>query len=207
MKTMRITLIVVSTLLIGFARPSAGVLINLDLNNTEPLLDSDAFTPLAGTTTGGDLVEVILAGADATPNGIDANGNPTGDDTMLFSGDLRLHVGYGVPFDPNAGLLDVFPLQYDSSLVGSNIYVRFFNATSAGGATNYGNSSVFVLPAGTGPNHDQALLDFVPTSSYLHVADIPISLTVIPEPSNLFLFGAVFGGLCWWRKRVKYFTA
>jgi hypothetical protein len=108
-----------------------------------------------------------------------------------------------VPFNPDQGLLDVLPLQYNSSLVSSNIFVRFFNAPTLGAATYYGNSSIWQLPAGTGPLLDQALLDFAPSSDYAHVANQPISFTVIPEPSNLLLFAMMIFGIRLWQKRVK----
>lgn len=207
MRRTTILLIVVCAALAGAAMPCAATTINLDLYNSEPLLDSDASTPLQGTTSGGDLVQVLLLGADNTINPLDSFGNPTGDDTLLFVGDLRLHVGYGMPFDPNAGWLDVFPLQYDSALVGSNIFVRFYNAATLGAATYYGNSGTFTLPVGTGPGGDQAALDFVPDAGSPHVTDQPILLTVIPEPSNLFLFGMMVWGVRVWRKRAKFGTA
>jgi hypothetical protein len=186
--------------------PCAATLINLDLYNPESLLDSDAFTPLQGNTVAGDLVQVILT-ADNTINAPDQFGNPSGDDMLLFAGDPRLHVGYGVPFNPDQGLLDVFPLQYDSSLVGTNIYVRFWNAATVGAATYYGNSVLTNLPAGTGPGSDQAQLDFVPSPEFPHVTDQPFSALVIPEPSNLFLFGMMIWGVRAWRRRAKLATA
>ena len=203
MKRILITLIIVGAVLGGFVRPGAAALINLDLYNTEMLLNSDASTPLLGNTTSGDLIQVILAGGDGIPNAPDIYGAPSGDDTLLFPGDLRLHVGYGLPSNPDSGWLDIFPLQYSDSLVGSYVFVRFWNASTVGAATYYGNSALFILPAGTGPGLDQALWDFVPTPSDSHITDHPFGALVIPEPSNLFLFGMMFWGVGAWRKRVK----
>jgi hypothetical protein len=206
MKRTLIILIVVSAVLGGLMRPCAATLINLDLYNTEALLNSDAFTPLLGTTNSGDLVQVILLGADNTINAPDIYGNPGGDDTLLSFGNPTnswLHVGFGVPFNPDQGLLDVFPLQYDSSLVGSNVFVRFWNAATPGAATYYGNSTNFTLLAGTGPGSDQAAWDFVPTGSSPHITDQPFNALVIPEPSNLFLFGLIAWGYWLWRRRTK----
>ena len=200
MRRLWIITIVIGTALAATVLPCGATLINLDLYNTEMLVDETS-TPLLGNTASGDLVQVILLGDDNAINAPDNSGNPSGDDTQLFVGDLRLHVGYGVPFNPNQGLLDVFPLQYDSSLVSSNFYVRFWNDTTPGAATYFGNSSIFVLPAGSGPNSDQAALDFVPTSSYPHTTDQPFSMLMIPEPANLFLFGFFVWGLRAWRKR------
>ena len=206
MRRTSIILIVVFTAMAAVVLPCAATLINLDLYNSEPLLD-ETLTPLQGNTVAGDLVQVILTGANGVPDAPNQSGNPSGDDVQLFVGDLRLHVGYGVPFNPDQGLLDVFPLQYDSSLVTSNIYVRFWNGTTVGSATYYGNSFIFQLPAGTGPNSDQAQLDFVPTSEFPHVPDQPFSALVVPEPSNLFLFGLLAWGFKAWRRRAKLATA
>src|ERR1043166_8082838 len=197
------TLIVVFAALAAAVLPCAATLINLDLYNSEPLLD-ETLTPLMGNTAAGDLVQVILTGPNGVPDAPSQSGSPGGDDVQLFVGDLRLHVGYGVPFNPDQGLLDVFPLQYDSSLVGTNIYVRFWNAATVGAATYYGNSVLTNLPAGTGPGSDQAQLDFVPSPEFPHVTDQPFSALVIPEPSNLFLFGMMIWGVRAWRKRMRF---
>ena len=204
MRRIYLILIAVFTACAGVVFPCAATLINLDLYNTEALLNSDASTPLLGNTTSGDLVQVILLGSGNTVSAPDQFGNPTGNNTLLFVADLSLlHVGYGLPFNPDQGLLDVFPLQYDSGLVGTNIVVRFFNAPTLGAATDYGNSSVFALPVGTGPNADQARLDFVPTTFYAHVTDQSFGALVIPEPANLFLFGLIAWGYWVWRRRMN----
>jgi hypothetical protein len=205
MRRISIILLVVCTALAGVVFPCAATLINLDLYNTEPLLNDVSLgsTPLLGNTTSGDLVQVILLGADNAINAPDITGNPGGDDTLLFVGDLRLHVGYGVLPPPDQGLLDIFPLQYDSSLVTSNIYVRFWNGTTPGAATYYGNSSVLALPAGTGPGFDQAAWNFAATGADPHVTDQPFNALVIPEPANLFAFGLIAWGYWVWRRRTK----
>jgi hypothetical protein len=210
MRRIYLLLIAVFTACGGVVFPCAATLINLDLYNTEALLNSDAFTPLLGNTTSGDLVQVILLGAGNTVNAPDQYGNPTGNNTLLSFGDPTnswLHVGYGLPSNPDQGLLDVFPLQYDPSLVGTDIVVRFFNAPTLGAATYYGNSSVFTLPVGTGPNSDQAQLDFVPTGSNPHVTDQPFNALVIPEPANLFAFGLIAWGYGLRRRRLRIAVA
>ena len=205
MRRTYLILIAVFTACAGVVFPCAATLINLGLYNSQELLNSDAFTPLLGNTTSGDLVQVILLGADNAINAPDIYGNPGGDDMLLSFGtptNSWLHVGFGLPSNPDQGLLDVFPLQYDSSLVTSNIFVRFWNGTTPGVANYYGNSSVFALPVGTGPGADQAHIDFAPTLSL--VTDQPFGALVIPEPANLFAFGLIAWGYVVWRRRIKF---
>jgi hypothetical protein len=165
------------------------------LYNSYPLVNSDGVTPLAGDASAGDLVQVIATGPD---NAIEApnsgSGLPSGDDTILFT----LHVGTGIP-SSGTGLLDAYPLDYSSTLIDSNFFVRFWNGTTVAGSTYYGNSAVFQLPAGDAFN--QALLDFVPTSGSPHTTDQPFSLNIVPEPSSLFLFGLLVLGVWTWKRR------
>jgi hypothetical protein len=175
--------------------PARATIIQLELYNSYPLVNSDGVTPLAGNASAGDLVQVIATGPDDAinaPNG--STGLPSGDDTVLFT----LHVGTGIP-SSGTGLLDAYPLDYSSTLVDSNFYVRFWNGTTVADSTDYGNSAIFQLPVGDAFN--QAELDFVPTSGSPHTADLPFSLNVVPEPSSLFLFGFVVLGIWMWKRR------
>jgi len=194
---MKRTLLIValmSVALTAMTVPSRATTIQMELYNSYPLLDSNAMTPLAGNSAAGDLVQVILAGADNTINAPNSlSGSPSGDDSVLFT----LHVGTGIP-SSGTGLLDAFPLDYSSSLINSNFYVRFWNAATIGSSTYFGNSSVFELPPGDAFN--LASLDFVPVSTSPRTADQPFGASVIPEPSDLFLFGLfVMGGVATWR--------
>jgi hypothetical protein len=169
--------------------------IQMELFDSFALVNSDGVTPLVGNATAGDLVQVILTGPDDAinaPNNF--SGLPSGDDTVLFT----LHVGTGMPMS-GTGMLDAYPLDYDSSLVNTDMYVRFWNGTTVADSTYYGNSSIFQLPAGDAFNQSQ--LDFVPTSGSPHTTDQPFSLSVVPEPSSLFLFGLVVFGAWTWKKR------
>jgi hypothetical protein len=180
MERTKILLIVVAALALG-ALTSQATLVQLELYNTYALIDENNVN-LVGDASSGDLVQVILAGS-----GIDAPdvyGNPGGDDVLMFT----LHVGQGMPI-PGTGMLDVWPLNYDSAMVSSNFYVRFWNAATVGGATYYGNSSIFqLLP---GDPFGQTNQDFVPLESSPNKTDQPFNALVIPEPSNLFLFGLI----------------
>jgi PEP-CTERM motif len=182
--------------LIGLAAlPARATIIQLELYNSYPLVNSDGITPLAGNSSAGDLVQVIATGPDDAINAPSGStGLPSGDDTVLFT----LHVGTGIPTS-GTGLLDAYPLDYSSTLVDSNFYVRFWNGTTVADSTDYGNSAIFELPAGDAFN--QASLDFVPTSGSPHTTDQPFSLNVVPEPSSLFLFGFVVLGVWMWKRR------
>ena len=174
--------------------PVQAIIINLDLYNSVNLIDENN-VQLLGTTSSGDLVQVFLTGAGDAIDSLDIYGNPSGNDTLLFTA----YVGLGVPGNPNQGLVDVFPIPYDSALVGQYFYVRFWNDSSVGAATYYGNSSLFQLPAGDGFN--QAILNFTPSGSSPHQTDNPFGALVIPEPSSLFFYGLGFLGLWWLRRR------
>ena len=179
-------------------RQSQATIIQLELYDSYPLVDQ-ANVNLQGYATAGDLVQVILAGNNNAIDAPNAFGGVNGDDQLL----ITLHVGVGQPI-PDTGLVDAF-LNYNSSLVDSNFYVRFWNAATAGAATDYGNSSLFFLPAGDAFN--QAAVDFVPLSGSPHQTDQPFGAMVIPEPSNLFLFGLIGWGIWAWRKWRKFGTA
>ena len=180
------------------ALPARATVIQMELYDSYALVNSDGVTLLAGDATAGDLVQVIETGPDSAINAPSTGtGLPSGDDTVLFT----LHVGTGMP-TPGTGMLDAYPLNYNSSLVSTDIYVRFWNGTTVAGSTYYGNSSIFQLPAGDAFN--QSSLDFVPTAGSPHTTDQPFSLNVIPEPSSLFLFGLAVFGVWTWKKRREF---
>jgi hypothetical protein len=156
--------------------PAHAATIQLEIYNSSPLIDSLG-APLAGDTNAGDLVQIILAGSNQAINPPAPDGGVTGDDTLLFT----THVGAGILGNPDQGLLDVFPVSYAPELVGSNAYVRFWDSTTAGTATHYGNTTVFPLPAGDAFN--QAIFDFVPLDSALRTTD----LSFIPPISGMTL--------------------
>jgi hypothetical protein len=197
MKRIHTILLVVLSALTLVALPSGATIVQLELYNTYPLSNYNGSAVLQGDSTSGDLVQVILAGTDGAIDAPSTSGGPGGDDVLLFTS----WVGWGMPV-ANTGQLDQWPLEYDLTLAGTNVYVRFFDASTAGAATYYGNSSIFVLPVGDGMN--QASLDFVPLAGSPHAADQPAEFSIIPEPSDMFLFGVFIVG-CWlWRHRNRY---
>lgn len=179
------------------AYESNATTIQLELYNSYPLLASDALTPLAGSPSSGDLIQVILAGGNSAIDAPDSFGSASGDDTLLFT----THLGAGIP-GPANGYVDAFPLNFDSSLINDYVYVRFWNGTTPGGSSYYGNSTLLQLPAGDAFN--LASLDFVPLSSSPHVTDQPFGALVIPEPSNVFLYGMILLGVYLWLKRKQF---
>lgn len=197
MKRMRNTIFtIICALLALAARPCSAVIIQGELYDTFALVNSDGVTPLVGDATSGDLVQIILTGPDNAFNAPDSAGAVSGDDTVLFT----THIGLGMP-SAGTGMLDLYPLNYTDVLAGhSNIYVRFWNGNDVASSTYYGNSSIFLLPLGDAFNQSQ--LDFVPLSGSPHTTDQPFSLSAVPEPSSLFLFGlGVFGVWTWKRRR------
>lgn len=175
----------------------ASATVDLTLYNSFPLLDNSA-TPLYGTTSAGDLVQLILTG----PNGIidtpSGTGGVTGDDVLLFT----THVGAGLP-GTSAGLLVQSSILFANSLIGTGAYVRFWDSNTAANSSYYGTSMVFALPSGDA--FGLAELDFVPLSGSPRTANIPFSGSggpaAVPEPSSLFILG--LGILCvrWFRQQ------
>jgi len=172
--------------------PARATIIQLELYNSYALVNSDGVTPLAP----GDLVQVIATGpGDSISAPSVFSGAPSGQNSILFTPNLQ--VGEGVPPPDNAGYLDVWPLNYTNTQEFTDFYVRFWNGTTVADSTYYGNSSIYELPAGDAFN--QATLDFAPTAT-LSTSE-PFSLSVVPEPSSLFLFGLAVFGVWMWKKR------
>jgi hypothetical protein len=172
--------------------PARATIIQLELYNSYALVNSDGVTPLAP----GDLVQVIATGpGDSISAPSVFSGAPSGQNSILFTPNLQ--VGEGVPGPGNAGYLDVWPLNYTNTQEFTDFYVRFWNGTTVADSTYYGNSSIYELPAGDAFN--QATLDFAPTAT-LSTSE-PFSLSVVPEPSSLFLFGLAVFGVWMWKKR------
>lgn len=103
----RSTALLIFTMMAVTGVAGRAALIELELYNSNPLIDLNG-APLLGSTNSGDLVQVILTGADNAIDPPDPFGNPTGDDTLL----LISRVGQGVPGNPDQGFLDVYPIAY-----------------------------------------------------------------------------------------------
>jgi hypothetical protein len=175
--------------------------VDLTLYNTQPLLREDGLTPLSGTSSGGALVQLILAGTNSIRDlPYSSSGAPGGDDLLLFT----THVGAGLPLT-NTGWLVQSSILYNNSLTGTPAYVRFWNAAAVANATYYGVSDVFSLPLGDIFN--LAEYDFAPSESAPHITNIEFEYTpvqTIPEPSSLFGIGLV---ILLWVKRRQWLAA
>jgi hypothetical protein len=185
---MKRTSVILLGIIVGLtvaAVPLRATLVQLELYNTYGLVDFDNATLLAQ----GDYVQVIQ-GSIAVPN---ADGSAFGTVLALTT------VGYNTA---SAGFLDYWPVEYDSSQAGLPFYVRFWNASTPAAATYYGDSAALTLPVGD--QGGQALLDFTQLGSGSpHRTNQPFTAVVIPEPSNLLLFGLGVLALCWLKKRIQ----
>ena len=185
-----------------FVTLASGALITLNAYNTEPLVEDDGFTSLLGDMSNGDLAQLIFTGPDGLIDDPSIfTGLPAGDD-VLFSDPLNpFHVGVGQPVS-GTGVFDLFGLQYDDTLAGSLVYVRFWDASTILGADFFGNTQVLALPPGDA--FDQAELDFVTVLADPRTADTPfaISLAVnrVPEPSQV-VYIMIGCAALWFRSR------
>jgi len=159
---------------------SAGT-VDLTLYNTEPLLDSDGSTKLEGDSGGGDLVQLILAGANGSIDAPTSTGEPGGDDSLLSVANNPTFVGAGM-VGAGTGKLTQSGMVYDDSLVGETVYVRFWNSDAASTATHYGNSKLLTLPAADA--FGEAELDFVPATSDPRTTDTAFTFATIPTLSE-----------------------
>ena len=166
--------------------------VNLTLYNSFALLDSDQSTPLSGSASSGDMVQLILVGANGHIDTPGDTGSPTGDDSLLPTTlpTNPTHVGAGLP-GSNQGLLYQINLLYNSTYAGRSAYIRFWNGGQPWTSTYYGQTAIFTLPSGDA--FGEAEYDFVPLAGSARAtltafaADNP---NVIPEP-RLYAFGAV----------------
>jgi hypothetical protein len=173
-----------------------GAFVNLTLYNTFALLDANGATPLSGSASSGDLVQLILAGANGSIDAPGVSGSPGGDDTVLpvSMASNPTHVGAGLG-GSNHGLLYQINILYTSTYAGASAYIRFWNGGQPWTSTHYGQTAIFSLPSGD--VFGEAEYNFVPLASSPRStltefdAENPVH---VPEPS-LFAFGAIVLGV------------
>ncbi|MBT3192088.1 MAG: hypothetical protein HN341_05995 [Verrucomicrobia bacterium] len=157
--------------------------VNLTIYNSSALQDSDSATALEGGAGAGDLVQLVLAGPNNTIDPPDGSGNPGGDDTILTAVNHPTHVGAGMT-TTNSGFLVQANMRFGDTHVGTNAYIRFWNAATVAGATHYGNSKLLALPAPDA--FGEAELDTVPLPS-----DPRTTVSGSSSSGTLFTFAAV----------------
>ncbi|MBU0678429.1 MAG: hypothetical protein KJ626_09955 [Verrucomicrobia bacterium] len=175
---MRLPACIILAILAASALYAANV--DLTLYNTYALLDSDDSTPLEGTSSAGDLIQLIHAGANETIDPPAGDLSPGGDDTLLSAASNPTHVDAGRS-TTNSGKFSQSGMLFDDSLVGDKVYIRFWNASTTAGSTYYGESAVTNLPAADGFGF--AELDVVPSSSSPRTTSTANSATALEVPT------------------------
>lgn len=138
----------------------------------------------------GDIVQLIYSSDNVRNPPNIYNGMPTGDDVLWES----TVIGQNMGGDPGK-FLELF--QYDSSLSGGKVYIRFFNAPVMGQVTYYGMSPLHVLSDMFGID----VWDVTAGGLYLWT-EYPF--IVIPEPETwLTLLPAVLLGMYMYRRNRK----
>lgn len=105
------------------------------------ITEADNVTPLLGTTTGGDLVQLIWVGPDGVIDVPDSLGSTTDDDSLLGT----THIGYGFPFNADQGMFAGL-FHHDLLAEGLTVYMRAWNDSIVQpGLTDFGNSMPYTL--------------------------------------------------------------
>jgi hypothetical protein len=181
-----------------------GAMIDLTIFNSTPLVDVDGLTLLQGDATTGDLVQLLFAGPDGMIDPASRiTGGATGDDILLIDPLNPFHVGAGQPVG-NTGQFDLSGIQFDDSLIGEFVYVRFWNDPNIQENIFYGNSILLDLPAGDA--FGQAELDFVTGLPDPHQVNVLFTFRehLAPVPEPWVLQYALFGvALFWLRNRIR----
>ena len=172
--------------------PASAATVILNLLNTEPLVDS-GLVPLLGNSSSGDLVQLYTLGGDNLVDIPHPNDGSLVDDVLFGSLNNPTHVGAGTIGPGNdSGLLVQVNIEFDDSLVGSEVYVRFWNAGTIQDATGYGQTGTLIIPALV---FGEATLDFAPTGTGPYITSNGFFFGSTPEPSTATLFlsaGLVF---------------
>ncbi len=160
--------------------------------NTHPFLDADGVTPLQGTSSSGDLIQLISAGINGVVDPPGLYGAPGGDDAFLtiVSGYNSRHIGANEPpVNHNLGYFNAVA-SYDEVQVSLPVFVRFWNGNQPWTATHFGVTDVFNLPAAD--PFGLGYLDVAPAPESPRITDtaftsgIPVA---VPEPNGLIFLG------------------
>ncbi|MFO1530320.1 MAG: hypothetical protein U1F77_11460 [Kiritimatiellia bacterium] len=182
------------TLLLALASapPCSRAAVLMIYYDTEPLLDEDGTTPLRGTSSSGDLVQLISAGINGVVDPPDSHGGPGGDDELLelVSGLNVTHIGANEPpVNYNLGFFNA-AATYDEVMIGLPVFARFWNGGQPWSSTHYGVTGVFSLPA---PDEFHlAWLDLAPLPSSPRstlTAFTGVAPAAVPEPNGLIFLG------------------
>ena len=173
--------------------------INLNLLNTQELVDLTS-TPLLGNDVSGDLVQLLTLGINGVIDPVDAFSGLPGDDQVFGLGNNPTHVGAGT-FGPDndSGLLVQTNIPFDDSLVGLQVYVRYWDSSTIGTASAYGVTPILTIPA---PLFGESTLNFAVSGSGTFQTDTPFLLRNpdgIPEPGSVVLAFLACIGVHRWR--------
>jgi hypothetical protein len=112
--------------------------------STSGILDVDGVTYLQGNVMelSGDLVQLIWTGPDGVIDAPDSLGRTTDDDSLLGT----TFIGYGYPFEPDAGKFSII-WTHDLLAPGNIVYIRAWNDSVVvpGQRIDYGNSALYTL--------------------------------------------------------------
>ena len=142
-----IAIVLISSTL--YAQPSPNV---FQAYTSIGINDVDGSTKLLGSPTGGDLVQLIFAGADGVANEPDNDGNPTVDDVLMGA----THIGYGFP-DPADWDQGKFSTAFNNPelfVPGNKVYIRAFNAAASAQGVAFGNSTIYTILNAESESHD-----------------------------------------------------
>ena len=163
-----------------------GALLTMTLYNTVGVED-EVGTPLLGNAISGDLVQLFSVGPNFTIDTVNVVTGHPGDDEVFGLSNTPTFIGAGT-FGPgnNSGLTTQININFDDSLVGSSVYVRFWNGSTIASSSYYGTSPVLIVPA---PTLGTSFLDFSPTGTGPYTTDQPFSfaITYVPEPNTVML--------------------
>ena len=162
----------------------------LNLFNTETLVDQNS-VPLLGNSSSGDLVQLYTLGGNNMVDIPNSDDGSLTDDVLFGTTFNPTHVGAGtIGAGNDSGILLQVNIEFDDSLVGTEVYVRFWNDSSIEVANRYGVTPTLIIPS---VSLGEANLDFAPLGTGPYITNIGFSYGVTPEPSSAVLI--LCGGL------------